>query len=64
MNFVLKLDPVPKFDPQNEFLNFSDLSFCQFYYQIWNVAQCVVLTEFLDNIFKIPIFEPKWNKLS
>ena len=29
--------------------------------QISSVAVCVELTEFLDNIFKLPIFKPKLN---
>ena len=30
-------------------------------HQISSVAVCVQLTEFLDNIFKMPIFKPKFN---
>ena len=31
------------------------------YHQISSVAVSVELTEFLDNIFKMPIFKPKLN---
>ena len=30
-------------------------------HQISSVPVCVELTEFLDNIFKMPIFKPKFN---
>ena len=30
-------------------------------HQISSVAVCVELTEFLDNIFNMPIFKPKFN---
>ena len=33
------------------------------YHQISSVAVSVKLTEFLDNIFKMPIFKPKFNFL-
>ena len=56
---MFKFEPYPKFDPQDVFFKFFQIGhFGQFCSQISSVALFVELTEFLDNIFKMPIFKP------
>ena len=43
------------------FISFQIDHFGQFCHQIWGVALCVELTEFLDKIFKLQIFGQKFN---
>ena len=55
-------EPNPYFNPKMRFFHFCKLLILWMRcHQNSSVAVCVELTEFLDNIFNMPIFKPKLN---
>ena len=60
--FIFKFDPDPNLTPKMCFFKFFQIgNFGQFCSQISSVALCVELTEFFNNLFKMPIFQLKSN---
>ena len=61
-SYKFNFDPDPDFNPKMHFFHFfKSLIFLMRCHQISSVAVCVQLTEFSDNIFKMPIFKPIFN---